>query len=525
MSTVDPFDDEEADAARMTTGASVLRGGVWNSASQLLPQAYTLVMSVVAARVLGPDDMGRQSYIAFVGIAVVALLTGGLPVALMRYIGELRGRGRPETARAMVRAAWRIELAAAALGGAGLVVAGLGRPPLGWAWALCGVSSAMAILHRVPSSVLIGMQRWRDSSVVGMVTGAGAAVGTVAVLLAGGGITAMFAVQAVVSAVNLLWTSRLARRRLPDRWAAPPAVPHRIDPGLRRAFTSFTLIATADAYLSFVVWRRTEFFFLERYAPPSELAIYSIAFAAASALVILPGALAGVVAPAVATLFGAGHDERIRSGFGRTVRLLVLLSLPITAMVLALGPAVLTGVYGADYAAAGPVLRIMMISFPLVPLVTVSQALLEGIGRIRFQLLISALAAATNLTLDVLLIPSHQARGAALANGLAQVVASLPLLVYAARKVGGVRLHWSHLARAALASVACGLVAWGALGPAVDVVGRILGLGVALAAGVLAFWVVAAIVKVLHRDDAAWLTDSVGERFGPVMAAACRWLA
>ena len=55
-----------AAAATATTGTSVLHGSLWNTASRLIPQVYSLGISVAAARFLGPNGMGRQSFIAFI---------------------------------------------------------------------------------------------------------------------------------------------------------------------------------------------------------------------------------------------------------------------------------------------------------------------------------------------------------------------------------------------------------------------------------------------------------------------------
>ena len=44
----------DSSAATNTTGASVISGGLWNSLNQTLPQGFALVISVAAARFLGP---------------------------------------------------------------------------------------------------------------------------------------------------------------------------------------------------------------------------------------------------------------------------------------------------------------------------------------------------------------------------------------------------------------------------------------------------------------------------------------
>jgi hypothetical protein len=49
----------------------------------------------------------------------------------------------------------------------------------------------------------------------------------------------------------------------------------------------------------------------------------SIVFAAVTALVYVPDALASTMTPAFATLYGAGQLDRIRDGFARALRLLL----------------------------------------------------------------------------------------------------------------------------------------------------------------------------------------------------------
>jgi len=71
MSTLEPPAPPDDDAAlEQTAGTKAFRGGLWQSTAQIAPYAYSLVISVVAARILGPDQMGRQSYIAFVVVIV-----------------------------------------------------------------------------------------------------------------------------------------------------------------------------------------------------------------------------------------------------------------------------------------------------------------------------------------------------------------------------------------------------------------------------------------------------------------------
>jgi O-antigen/teichoic acid export membrane protein len=89
--------------------------------------------------------------------------------------------------------------------------------------------------------------------------------------------------------------------------------------------------ALVGSLVTLIVFRRSEFFFLEHWSTDRQIALYSVAFSAVMTLVLVPQALAMAVSPAVATLLGAGQHDRIRTGYGRSLRLLLLVSLPVAA--------------------------------------------------------------------------------------------------------------------------------------------------------------------------------------------------
>src|SRR3954449_12662418 len=181
------------DVLGATSGPAVVSGGLWTLLNRAVPQAQLLVLSIIIARYLGPTDMGRQSFIAFAGIALVQAATAGFPGALSRFIGELLGARRGGQAVSLYRFTRRVECVAAALVLAALLaVAALGGEPAA-AWVLAGLSGALAVMQSVPMSLLSGTQRWRQASIAGLVTGVATVPATIVVLEAGGGITGLFA--------------------------------------------------------------------------------------------------------------------------------------------------------------------------------------------------------------------------------------------------------------------------------------------------------------------------------------------
>ena len=170
---------------------------------------------------------------------------------------------------------------------------------------------ALSVLQAVPRRCWRARSAGARRRFPGLVTGVATVPAVDRRARAGGGITGLFAVEAVAVFVNLLWTRALARRLDVQLPRAEP-----IDPELRRRFLSFAGSTTIIVIIRFVVWRRSELFVLQHYSTDSQIALYSIAFAAVSGLSKLPETVETVAMPAVANLVGTGEEERIRRGSG-----------------------------------------------------------------------------------------------------------------------------------------------------------------------------------------------------------------
>jgi O-antigen/teichoic acid export membrane protein len=484
-----------------TAGTRAFRGGLWQSSAQIAPYAYTTIVSVIAARILGPDRMGRQSFIAFVVLSVQTVCVGGLGTALLRYIGELRGRGLEHALPSLAGWAWRITAVAGGVGTLALLaVTVVGADPT-WAWLFAAAAVLPGVLNSVPGTVLIGTQRWRPYALVVLLTGVGSVLATVIVLLLGGGVSGMLGVIAATAVARLAWATVLMRRVL-----APLGSMRKPLGAIRSDVLRFTLASSVPVILGLVVFQRSEFFFLERFSSDAQIAFYSIAFSATAALIAVPAAIGAILTPSVATLIGSGEFERIRRGYSRVLRLGLLFSLPVAAASLALGPELLRLVYGHRYAGAGDIFLIVVTTLPLVPLSGASSALLTGYGRVRVPIAISSIAALTDLALAAVLVPRLDAIGAAIANTCAFSVAALLLIGSAVRLVGGVQLGLRSVVRIATVSAAAA-----GLARLVLVAGNSASVWVAAAAAeVTALGLGAIALRIVPEEDATFLIRVAG---------------
>jgi O-antigen/teichoic acid export membrane protein len=428
-------------------------------------------------------------------------------------VGELLGAREGGVALGLYRWTWRVETFAAAVAAASLVALGVfgSRPAL--AWVLVGVASGLAVLQSVPQSLLSGAQRWREATIVGVITGIASVPATIAVLALGGGISGFFAVEVVAIAVNLAWSSHLARAVAAELPAPEPASPE-----LRRRFLGFAGMSTVNVLIQYVVWTRSELLVLDHVSTDAQIALYSIAFATVSGLARIPEAIARVTMPAVATLIGAGELHRVRVGYWRAMRLLLFMTPPVVAGAAFTGPALISLAYGDEFAGAGDVLIVLLGPLLVLPLITTANALLFAFARLRFLLTMGIVATVVDVALAILLIPRFDALGAAIANAVAQLTAGLPCLWLAARLNRPADVAWRHLLRGLVLALAVGGVA----GATLLVLGDgLLGALAAVLAGLLLFVLLAPVVRPLPAVDVGWLADAL-EGASPLRRALVR---
>ena len=96
---------------------------------------------LAAARFLGAEALGRQSFISFVALSVAMLVGGGFPLALGRYVGATMGRAHPGRVRGLIAWAWKAQGLLAFVGGAILVGVALAGADPQAAWVLAAVGT------------------------------------------------------------------------------------------------------------------------------------------------------------------------------------------------------------------------------------------------------------------------------------------------------------------------------------------------------------------------------------------------
>jgi O-antigen/teichoic acid export membrane protein len=471
-----------ADFAAMTGGW--LAGAVLN-----------VLISVLTARYLHPDDMGRHAFLVWLAGLLAVVLSLGLPTTLTRYTAEARGAGRPATAGALLRLV--VGRQAGLVGAATVVVilVALALPPI-WRMplALTALSVPAQVLYGSLAAFLSGLQMfgWQALLGVGML---GLLAGLFGVVVAlDGGLGGLMLAHAVANAAGLGVLAWLARREGRRHGALPAAAPLAAD--ARADVLRYARGASALVILDAVVWQRTEVAFLQAFSSPAEIAFFALAFAVASQIGRIPYQASVVLFPSFPALVGGGRVAELASLHGTAMRYLVLLGAPLAVGLAVTAPGIVDVLYGPAYAPAAGVLAVLALGSLPAFAAGASPAVLHATKRQDRLLRQGVLAAAVDLVLAVALIPVAGALGAALASVAAQALASA-LAVHAAVRLAGARVPGAALVRITVAAGLMGIVA----AVPMLLIGGVAGLATAVLTGVVAYPIALRAVRALTAED------------------------
>jgi O-antigen/teichoic acid export membrane protein len=315
----------------------------------------------------------------------------------------------------------------------------------------------------------------------------------IAALEAGYGVEAVAATYSVGSLIGVVIGFVLVHRKIgmPAR-----AVSHRD----WRALASISIpFAAQDTFT--VMLARMDTLLLSLIASQAAVGRYGAAYRLFESTFLIAYAITGAFV-AMFTTLGPDSDPPLRFVFQRSIKLAVVLLVPMAVAFAVLAAPICELIYGSAFASAADPLRVLSPAVPLMGVINLTVALLVSRENPRRIVSLTAVIAALNLVLNLILIPLYGDVGAAAAMLATEVVYVVWVLGRAYRVVAGIQ--WRGVFAGALAA--------GAVMAAVTMLLQDT-LVAALAAGAIAYAVVLfAVERVLSPRDVAFAASMVRRR-------------
>lgn len=437
-------------AATSTLSATSVASAVsWSMLAGLATTGLGLATSVMIARALGPREMGEYSYWKWLLGALPAAIGLGIPVATLKFSAELLGRAQLERASALVTGLLKAQVSV--LVAAAAVVVAIGALAGGGdRWLTHAVAAAILLLGGVVpvlDAALKGAIDYRVPARVTVVVGVVQIAVAAGVLAGGGGIVGLLLALALSSVIaSSLRIHRLREIYRPD-WRA------RFPRDLRRPVFRYCRALALMTVLDVVVMSRSEVFVLKLYAPPEEIAFYSLAYGMASALIMGATLITHPLLPTFSMLAGQSDWAAIGRVYTVGLKGVAFVIFPSAIAGIALARPLVGLLYSEAYVPAAPVLAVVTVSSIATGLAFVFSALLYGVGAPAVLLGLFLVLAPVNVLASLALVPGYGALGAAWANAIGPLV---QLIVLAGLLRWRFRLRFPLRALAKLTAAAVG---------------------------------------------------------------------
>ena len=424
----------------MTLRQQLMRGGVGSIAIKVLGTGIAFGLAVVLARVLGPEGYGVYAFV----LSLIMLLAIPAQVGLPALVVRETAKAQAKDAWGLMRGLWRwsnlfVLVFAVVMVAVGALALWLGRDWLGelrWQTLAAGLALVPLIaLANVRGAALRGLRRvvlgqlpesiLRPGLLLAMILAAiwwwkGGALTPVAVM----GLHGLAAFAAFIIGATVL-----VRARPPGVRAGPqPEYEARY---WRRAAMPLAMLAGLQ-----LINAHTDIIMLGVIRSDEEVGVYRVVVQVATLVVFGLQAINQVLQPYFARLHVQGEHERLQRLVTYSARVILLLALPPVLVMVASGGPLLEFLFGAEYRLGALALAILALGQLANAAMGSVGMLLNMTGHERDTLRGVAIAAATNVVLNLVLIPPFGLEGAAAATAVTLLIWNFILWYSVHRRLG-----------------------------------------------------------------------------------------
>lgn len=438
-------DEGTKDALRLLT-----KGGTVVFLGQILEQGVSFVAKVIIAQALGKVDYGSVA----LGVATLTFVSTITIMGMKPGIGRFLPRSDEEThKRGVVKSAIEISLPVTLLAAAFifafagdisrfvvedsslkgiLQLSALGIPFRNvYKLAIGGVQGSKKTLPKVMmQNITVPLTR--------LVTI------LVAVGLGYGALGAMFAYAAAFIAAGILGCYYL--KKYTELFSFGP----------RKYLHAKLLVFSAPLVVNGIMGKilaDMDTFLLGYYVSTGDVGIYNVVYPIALLLLMVLMSFSFLFMPLLSEFHAENNYAKMRRFYQMTTKWIFLITLPMYLILVLYADIVIGYSFGTEFTEGAPALIILITGFLFHTLLGPNAKTMTTVGRTKFVMVTSIIAAALNLVLNLALIPEYSYIGAAIATAVSYVVMNAITSAYLYR-VTGIHPFSAALLKPATAAIA-----------------------------------------------------------------------
>jgi len=390
-------------------GAGIVFAGV------VLELVVSFVAKLLIARYLGPTDYGAVSIGLKLMTATSIFVLVGLDSGVGRYLPR---RDDPADRRGVLKSALEIALPVGLLAGVGLFLSAdliavrvFHDPAVAPVIRVFSVVLPFAVVFRMAIGGVQGMQQSVPKVLIQNLTLPVSRFLLVAVVLLYGlgTVAAAWAYGVAYVFAGLLGAYYLVRYT--PLFADAPAT------SMHRELVAFSAPLMITAAMLQVL-SHIDTFFLGYFASTTVVGVYNVVYPLAQLLTVVLSAFGFMVMPVISSLDAGDSVGEMRRTYQLSSKWILLATLPVFLVVVLFPEMVIRVTFGAEYDGGALALSVLAVGFFTHAVVGPNGNTLTSVGRTRLIMYDNIAVAATNVTLNLLLIPEYGLLGAAVATSV-----------------------------------------------------------------------------------------------------------
>jgi O-antigen/teichoic acid export membrane protein len=413
-------------------GSNLVKNSVFLLINSLFMMISSWVISIIVARLLGPEDYGIFNMTLWLTGTITWAVGMGFIHAATKFTAELKQKGEEDLIYHLILFIAKIELIASLIATFLIIIfcsqiadfffsqseyiyfflAALGIIP--------GIATAIA------SGVIEGLQKFKYFTYANFILTPLSFISKIIVLKTGYGLTGLMIVMLVFSFVNTVFYIFVLYKENVFKHSGTS-----LPLGIRKRVLEYNKSVIAISICDKIVWDKSENFFLGRFCSAGQIAFYNLGFNIVQRFSsILPTTFWKVLFPAMSSLHGTNDIDKMKRLFYISTRYISLFSFPVGIGGIILAYQLIHYLYGHEFIGAQRVLQIIFAASIFSNLANPASAVLYGFEKQSFIYKYGFILAIFNIIIDLLLIKPYGAVGAATCYAITTLLGSIGGLIY-----------------------------------------------------------------------------------------------
>lgn len=405
----------------------IVKNAFFNFLHRMVGFLSAIILSVIIARMLGPERFGSYALVKATLVAVGILVNLGLAHAGVKYISEFSGEKNKNTRLKILFYLLKIKVSLALV--VCFILVTLSKYYANFysddQLRIYLIISAIGLVPSGITSIFVsffqGQQKYSYLAYRSIIISPIYTVFSFIALKMGYEIIGLISVNLMMSFIEVLFYLPLFKKEITFKsFFSLPSLSSDIKKRIFRYNWQLALIVLVDA----IIWQRSEVFFLGKFKTTHDVAFYSLAYGIIeNALLFLPSIFTGILMPIMSELNGKNDTIALQKLYINSTKYLSLISVPLFVGFMVFSKYFILFLYGKDYLAATPILNILLISGCAGIISAASSDIQYSVEKQDLILKVRSCVAILNIILAFILIPRFGAIGAACANTSSQLIA------------------------------------------------------------------------------------------------------